>query len=320
MVNVLANDGISKSGIDALTNMGFNISTTTVAQEQLINHINSQNIAVLLVRSATTVRKDLIDQCPSLKIIGRGGVGMDNIDVEYARSRGLNVINTPAASSSSVAELVFAHLYSGVRFLHESNRNMPLEGDSNFKVLKKAYAKGVELRGKTIGIIGFGRIGRETAKIALGVGMNVLACDKAIKKTDIKLDFGNGKTIDFNIKISSFLDVLKKSDFISLHVPAQKEYIINKKEFNLMKDDVGIINAARGGVINELELLAALDSGKVSFAGLDTFENEPKPDIKLLMHPNISLTPHIGAATNEAQDRIGLELAEQIINILKKNV
>lgn len=317
MVNVLANDGISKSGIDALTNMGFNISTTTVAQEQLINHINSQNIAVLLVRSATTVRKDLIDQCPSLKIIGRGGVGMDNIDVEYARSRGLNVINTPAASSSSVAELVFAHLYSGVRFLHESNRNMPLEGDSNFKVLKKAYAKGVELRGKTIGIIGFGRIGRETAKIALGVGMNVLACDKVIKKTDIKLDFGNGKTIDFNIKISSFLDVLKKSDFISLHVPAQKEYIINKKEFNLMKDGVGIINAARGGVINELELLAALDSGKISFAGLDTFENEPKPDIKLLMHPNISLTPHIGAATNEAQDRIGLELAEQIINILK---
>ena len=317
MVNVLANDGISKSGIDALTNMGFNISTTTVAQEQLINHINSQNIAVLLVRSATTVRKNLIDQCPSLKIIGRGGVGMDNIDVEYARSRGLNVINTPAASSSSVAELVFAHLYSGVRFLHESNRNMPLEGDSNFKVLKKAYAKGVELRGKTIGIIGFGRIGRETAKIALGVGMNVLACDKVIKKTDIKLDFGNGKTIDFNIKISSFLDVLKKSDFISLHVPAQKEYIINKKEFNLMKDGVGIINAARGGVINELELLAALDSGKISFAGLDTFENEPKPDIKLLMHPNISLTPHIGAATNEAQDRIGLELAEQIINILK---
>ena len=316
MVNVLANDGISKSGIDTLTKMGFNISTTTVAQEQLINHINSQNISVLLVRSATTVRKDLIDKCPSLKIIGRAGVGMDNIDVEYAKSRGINVINTPASSSSSVAELVFAHLYSGVRFLHKSNRNMPLEGDSNFKVLKKAYAKGVELRGKTIGIIGFGRIGKETAKIALGVGMNVLACDKKIKKTDIKLDFGNGKTIDFNIKISSFLDVLKKSDFISLHVPAQKEYIINKKEFNLMKDGVGIINAARGGVINELELLAALDSGKVSFAGIDTFENEPKPAIKLLMHPKISLTPHIGAATNEAQDRIGLELAEQIIKIL----
>ncbi len=317
MVNILANDGISISGIDKLKKAGFNISTTTVAQEQLINHINSENIEVLLVRSATTVRKNLIDQCPSIKIIGRGGVGMDNIDVDYAKSKGINVINTPAASSASVAELVFAHLYTGVRFLHESNRNMPLEGDNNFKILKKSYAKGVELRGKTIGIIGFGRIGRETAKIAFGIGMNVLVHDKFTKKTEIKLDFGNGKIIDFNIKISSFLDVLKNSDFISLHVPAQKEYIINKKEFNLMKDGVGIINAARGGVINELELLSALDSGKVSFAGLDTFENEPKPAIKVLMHPNISLTPHIGAATNEAQDRIGLELAEQIINILK---
>jgi len=317
MVNILANDGISISGIDKLKKAGFNISTTTVAQEQLINHINSENIEVLLVRSATTVRKNLIDQCSSIKIIGRGGVGMDNIDVDYAKSKGINVINTPAASSASVAELVFAHLYTGVRFLHESNRNMPLEGDNNFKVLKKSYAKGVELRGKTIGIIGFGRIGRETAKIALGIGMNVLAHDKFTKKAEIKLDFGNGKIINFNIKISSFLDVLKNSDFISLHVPAQNEYIINKKEFNLMKDGVGIINAARGGVINELELLSALDSGKVSFAGLDTFENEPKPAIKVLMHPNISLTPHIGAATNEAQDRIGLELAEQIINILK---
>jgi len=317
MVNILANDGISISGIDKLKKAGFNISTTTVAQEQLINHINSENIEVLLVRSATTVRKNLIDQCSSIKIIGRGGVGMDNIDVDYAKSKGINVINTPAASSASVAELVFAHLYTGVRFLHESNRNMPLEGDNNFKILKKSYAKGVELRGKTIGIIGFGRIGRETAKIAFGIGMNVLVHDKFTKKTEIKLDFGNGKIIDFNIKISSFLDVLKNSDFISLHVPAQKEYIINKKEFNLMKDGVGIINAARGGVINELELLSALDSGKVSFAGLDTFENEPKPAIKVLMHPNISLTPHIGAATNEAQDRIGLELAEQIINILK---
>jgi len=316
MANILANDGISKSGSDKLKKKGFNISTTTVAQEQLINHIKSENIEVLLVRSATTVGKNLIDQCPSIKIIGRGGVGMDNIDVDYARSKGINVINTPAASSASVAELVFAHLYSGVRFLHQSNRNMPLEGDNNFKVLKKSYAKGVELRGKTIGIIGFGRIGRETAKIALGVGMKVLAYDKFIKNTNIKLDFGNEKIIDFKIKISSFLDVLKKSDFISLHVPAQKEYLINKNEFNLMKDGVGIINAARGGVINELELLSALDSGKVSFAGLDTFENEPKPAIKLLMHPNISLTPHIGAATNEAQDRIGLELAEQIIKIL----
>jgi D-3-phosphoglycerate dehydrogenase len=317
MINILANDGISNSGIDALKKSGFNIITTNVAQEQLKNYINKENISVILVRSATTVRKDLIDNCPGIKIIGRGGVGMDNIDVEYARSKNIHVINTPAASSASVAELVFAHLYGGVRFLHESNRSMPLEGDSNFKKLKKAFAKGVELRGKTIGIIGFGRIGRETAKIALGIGMNVIAYDKFLESADIKLEFMDNKTIDFNIKISKFDDLLKASDFISLHVPAQKNYVIDKSEFNKMKDGVGIINAARGGVINEVELVSALESGKVAFAGLDTFENEPKPEIQLLMNSKLSLTPHIGAATNEAQDRIGLELAEQISNLLK---
>jgi len=317
MINILANDGISNSGIDALKKSGFNIITTNVAQEQLENYINKENISVILVRSATTVRKDLIDNCPGIKIIGRGGVGMDNIDVEYARSKNIHVINTPAASSASVAELVFAHLYGGVRFLHESNRSMPLEGDSNFKKLKKVFAKGVELRGKTIGIIGFGRIGRETAKIALGIGMNVIAYDKFLESADIKLEFMDNKTIDFNIKISKFDDLLKASDFISLHVPAQKNYVIDKSEFNKMKDGVGIINAARGGVINEVELVSALESGKVTFAGLDTFENEPKPEIQLLMNSKLSLTPHIGAATNEAQDRIGLELAEQISNLLK---
>ena len=316
MINVLANDGISKSGKDSLEKDGFNVSTVTVAQNQLISYVNKENISVLLVRSATTVRKDLIDQCPGLKVIGRGGVGMDNIDVDYARSKGINVINTPAASSASVAELVFAHLYSGVRFLFESNRAMPLEGDSNFKGLKKTYAKGVELRGKTIGIIGFGRIGRETAKIAIGVGMKVLAYDKFLEKADLTLDFHDGKKINFEIKISKFDYLLKNSDFISLHVPAQKNFVINKKEIDMMKDGAGLINAARGGVVNEVELVSALDSGKLSFAGLDTFENEPKPAVKLLMHPKISLTPHIGAATNEAQDRIGLELADQIKNIL----
>ena len=317
MINILANDGISNSGIDALKKSGFNIITTNVAQEQLEDYINKENISVILVRSATTVRKDLIDNCPGIKIIGRGGVGMDNIDVEYARSKNIHVINTPAASSASVSELVFAHLYGGVRFLHESNRSMPLEGDSNFKKLKKAFAKGVELRGKTIGIIGFGRIGRETAKIALGIGMNVIAYDKFLESADIKLEFMDNKTIDFNIKISKFDDLLKGSDFISLHVPAQKNYVIDKSEFNKMKDGVGIINAARGGVINEVELVSALESGKVAFAGLDTFENEPKPEIQLLMNSKLSLTPHIGAATSEAQDRIGLELAEQISNLLK---
>ena len=316
-MKVLANDGISQSGVIALEEAGFEVSTTTVAQEQLEDYLNDQEIDVLLVRSATTVRKELIDACPSLKIIGRGGVGMDNIDVEYARSKGKHVINTPAASSSSVAELVFAHLFGGVRFLYDANRSMPLDGDTKFKSLKKNYAKGVELRGKTLGIIGFGRIGREVAKIALSIGMKVVACDMFVDKATIKVDFYNGQFINVDIETESMEDVLKHSDFITLHVPSQKNYVIGKAQFDLMKQGIGIINAARGGVIDEVALVEALESGKVAFAGLDTFEEEPTPAIKVLMNDRISLTPHIGAATNEAQERIGTELAQQIISILK---
>lgn len=313
---VLANDGIAKSGVTALENAGFKVDLTTVAQEQLIDYINKNEISVLLVRSATKVRKDLIDACPSLKIIGRGGVGMDNIDVEYAKSKGLHVINTPAASSHSVAELVFAHLFGMVRFLYDSNRNMPLEGDSKFKDLKKAYAKGVELKGKTLGVLGFGRIGQATAKIALGVGMKVVAFDPFIESANVKLDFYDGQSVNFKIDTISKEDLLKQSDFISLHVPAQKEYVISSKEFELMKDGACIVNAARGGVLDEIALVKAIENGKIAHAALDVFEKEPTPEIQLLMNPNISLTPHIGAATSEAQDRIGSELAEQIVKIL----
>lgn len=315
-MKILANDGISQSGIDDLTTAGFKVLTTTVAQEQLEKFINSENIVALLVRSATTVRQDLIDACPGLKIIGRGGVGMDNIDVSYAREKGINVINTPAASSESVAELVFAHLFSGVRFLYDSNRSMPLEGEKKFKILKKSYAEGTELRGKTLGIIGFGRIGQATAKMALGLGMKVIAFDPFIEKTTISLTFFDSQTVDFEIKTLSKETVLKESDFITLHVPAQKEFVIGEAELELMKQGAALINAARGGVVNEVALVAALDSGKLSFAGLDTFENEPTPAVQILMNSKISLTPHIGAATNQAQDRIGSELASQIISIL----
>lgn len=315
-MKVLANDGISKSGISALEKGGFEVITTTVAQEQLINYINDNKISVLLVRSATTVRKDLIDACPSIKIIGRGGVGMDNIDVEYAKSKGLHVINTPAASSHSVAELVFAHFYSLARFMHNSNRDMPLEGDSNFKGLKKAYAKGTELKGKTLGVLGFGRIGQATAKVALGIGMKVIAFDPFIEKANLELTFFDGQKVDFEIKTISKEDVLKQADFITLHVPAQKDYVISTKEFELMKKGVFIANAARGGVMDEVALVKAIADGKVAGAALDVFEKEPKPEVQLLMNSSLSLTPHTGAATNEAQDRIGSELAEQIISIL----
>ncbi len=316
-MKVLANDGISKSGIKALEKGGFEVITTKVAQEQVANYINANHIDVLLVRSATKVRQQLIDDCPNLKIVGRGGVGMDNIDVDYARSKGVHVINTPASSSESVAELVFAHLFNGVRFLHDSNRNMPLEGDSNFEGLKKAYANGIELRGKTLGIIGFGRIGQATAKMALGLGMRVIAADKYVGNAEIKVDFYNGQFINVDIITEPIEDLFRHSDFITLHVPAQEGYVIGAPELEAMKDGVGIINCSRGGVIDEVALIEALDRNKVLFAGLDVFENEPSPEIQILMHPKISLTPHIGAATLEAQDRIGTELADQIISLLK---
>ena len=316
-MKILANDGISANGVEELEAAGFEVNTVTVAQEQLENYINNEGIVALLVRSATKVRKDLIDACPSLKIIGRGGVGMDNIDVEYARDKGLHVINTPAASSESVAELVFAHLFSGVRFLYDSNRNMPLDGDSKFKVLKKAYAKGTELRGKTLGVIGFGRIGQATAKIGLGLGMKVIAHDPFMEKAAVTVPFFDGQSVTFDIDIESKETVLKEADFLSLHVPAQKEFVIGAAEIELMKDGAGLVNAARGGVVDEVAMVEALKSGKLGFAGVDTFENEPTPAVQVLMTPNVSLTPHIGAATTQAQKRIGSELATQIISILK---
>lgn len=316
-MKILANDGISQSGINALTKSGFDVVNVHVAQEQLIQYINENNIKGLLVRSATQVDKKVIDGCSSLKLIGRGGVGMDNIDVVYAQKKGLYVINTPEASSESVAELVFAHLYGAVRFLYDANRNMPLEGDSGFKQLKKAYSKGTELRGKTLGIFGFGKIGQATAKIALGIGMNVMYHDPAIDSCNLKLQFFDGQEVSFPLKSTNKSEVLKASDFITIHVPAQKGYVLGKQEFAHMKDGVGVVNTARGGVLDEVALIDALENQKVAFAALDVFESEPKPEIRILMHPNISLSPHIGAATLEAQDRIGLELAAQIITLLK---
>ena len=315
-MKVLANDGLAQSGVTALEAAGFEVLLTTVAQEQLESFINQENIDVLLVRSATTVRQELIDACPSMKIIGRGGVGMDNIDVQYARDKGVHVINTPAASSHSVAELVFAHLTGMARFLHDANRNMPLEGESNFKGLKKAYAKGVELKGKTLGVLGFGRIGQATAAVALRLGMKVVAFDPFMESATLNLDFFDGQSIALKIDTISKEEVLKQADFLTLHVPAQDGYVIGANELEIMKDRAFIANAARGGVIDEVALLAALDKGKLAGAALDVFETEPKPAVQVLMHSKVSLTPHIGAATGEAQDRIGGELATQIITLL----
>ncbi len=312
-MKILANDGISSIGKQQLENAGYIVITDKVAQEDLANSVNEQGIEMILVRSATTVRKDVIDQCPNLKLIGRGGVGMDNIDVAYAREKGITVINTPASSSQSVAELVMGQLFSLSRFLHDSFKNMET-GD--FSTLKKNYAKGVELRGKTLGIIGFGRIGQSLASYALGAGMEVIAVDQYATPVKITVPIGLNTKMDVEITPTTDLkSVIGKLDYISLHIPKQANgnAVICSAEFALMKKGVRIANAARGGVIDENDLLEALNNGTVAGIALDVYENEPNPKKELISHPKIACTPHIGAATNEAQDRIGEELAQLII-------
>ena len=312
-MKILANDGISEAGKIALQQAGYQVITDKVDQTALADFINSEHVDILLVRSATTARKELIDSCPSLKLIGRGGVGMDNIDVKYAQEKGISVINTPASSSQSVAELVMGQMYSISRFLHDSYRNL---GHGDFNTLKKAYGKGVELRGKTLGIVGFGRIGQALAAYALGAGMKVVAVGKEETQIEVEVPVGLDQLVKVPVACSTDLNaVLPELDYISLHVPKQADgsAVLGEEEFNTMKKGVRIVNAARGGVVHEEALLHALDSGQVAFAALDVFNNEPNPDSRLLNHPKIACTPHIGAATNEAQDRIGEELASLIV-------
>jgi D-3-phosphoglycerate dehydrogenase / 2-oxoglutarate reductase len=310
MVKILVNDGIEADGKVLLEEAGYEVNTNSVAQEDLPKVLPSYD--AIVVRSATQVRKELIDACPNLKIIARGGVGTDNIDVEYAKSKGIQIITTPAASSQSVAELAMGHLFSLARFMHRSNREM---ATGSFKKLKSAYAEGIELRGKTMGIIGFGRIGQELARMALAMGMKVMPCDPFISSTDLTIDIYNTK-LSVTLPSSPLTEILKNCDFISVHTPSVGKPLIGKEEMAAMKTGAFIINCARGGVIDEDALLEALESGQIGGAGLDTFIGEPSPRAELLNHPNISVSPHIGAATKEAQAKIGLELADKIIAVL----
>ncbi|NNE15279.1 MAG: D-2-hydroxyacid dehydrogenase [Saprospiraceae bacterium] len=312
-MKVLVNDGMHLKGIELLKTAGFEVDTVNIPQDQLPEKLPSYN--AICVRSATKVRTELIDQCPNLKVIGRGGVGLDNIDVDYAKSKGIAVVNTPSASSVSVAELAFGHLFSVARFLYKSNQHMPAEGHNEFKSLKKSYAKGFELSGKTLGIIGGGRIGQETAKIALGVGMKVLFVDPFVKNISFELNIHN-HTIPVSITPVPMEEMLNQADVITLHIPFTGSAVLNSKEFDQMKDGAILINASRGGTVNEDALLEALDSGKVAAAGIDVYENEPKPRMDLLAHPNVSCSPHIGASTKEAQEKVGIELANQLIELL----
>ncbi len=319
MRKILANDGIDDSGKQLLEEAGFFVETNKIEQSDLPNRINEYD--AIIVRSATTVRKELIDVASNLKVIGRAGVGMDNIDVAYAQEKGKKVVNTPAASSLSVAELVFAHLLSGARFLAENNRVMAIDGNGQFKNLKKNSSAGIELRGKTLGIIGFGRIGQACAKIAIGMGMKVMYYDPHLPSTSIYFELDEEFGIaPLEIPLNcaeDMLDILHNSDFITLHIPGGKSPVIGEKEIAMMKNGAGIVNCARGGVIDEKALHDALTSGKLAFAGLDVFEQEPPVYDAILKLKNVSLSPHIGASTNEAQERIGIEMAEKVIEALK---
>jgi D-3-phosphoglycerate dehydrogenase len=318
-MKILANDGISAAGKAKLEANGFQVVTDKVEQENLAQGINDGGFVGVLVRSATKVRQEHIDACPNLKLIGRGGVGMDNIDVAYAREKGLHVINTPAASSQSVAELAIASLFNMARFTYDAYRQMPTNGASDFKGLKKSYSKGVELKGKTLGVIGFGGIGQALAKYALGCGMKVVYHTRSEQAgTPLELEIG-GTIVEVQVPWVSKDELFASSDYISLHVPKQADGspVLGKAELTKVKDGVGLVNTSRGGSIDEDALLEALDSGKVKAAALDVFVGEPQARPDVLAHPKVLATPHIGGSTVEAQDRIGVELADQIISLLK---
>lgn len=305
---ILANDGIEADGKSALEAAGFTVDTNKVEQADLVSAL--QNFEILIVRSATKVRKDLIDACPHLKIVARGGVGMDNIDVEYARAKGIQVINTPNASSRAVAELAMAHMFSLSRLLHQSNSQMRDEA-ADFNALKKKYSAGTQLLGKTLGIVGFGRIGQELAKMAIGIGMKVIAVDPMLSNVNLKFNL-NGNEFSIDVKTAKMDELLAASDYISLHVPSSQKPILGAEEMAKMKKGACIINTARGGTVDEAALLDGLKSGQLGGAGVDAFVNEPTPSKEILSNLKISLSPHIGGSTAEAQLAIGLELAEKI--------
>ena len=304
-MKILITDGIERSGADILLKAGFELTEKKLTPEELLDVIGEYD--AIIVRSATKVTKPVIEQGTRLKVIARGGVGLDNIDVETAKMHQIKVLNTPKASSISVAELTIAHLMSLGRFLPMSNITM-----RNKQWPKKEFSAGIEVTGKTLGIIGLGNIGKEVAKRALGLFMHVVAHDPFVTETDL------------NIRLVSKDELLKVSDYITLHVPFEKAKgaMIAKADFDKMKDGVILINCARGGVVVEKDLLEALNSRKVMYAGMDVFEHEPPTpeEFDLINHPRVSVSPHIGASTREAQDRVGVEIAQKVVEALKPSV
>ncbi len=301
MLKILANDGMDKAAVEHLESLGHKVSLDTYSVDELKTKL--KEFDCIVVRSATKIRKELIDEVvgSNLKLIVRAGVGVDNIDVDYAEEKGIKVRNTPNASSASVAELAIGSMFTLARFIGISNVTMR-KGEWN----KKHY-KGSEIQGKKLGLIGYGRIAKETAKRAKALGMEVSFYNRS-KSAD-----------DEYASYKEFNDIIKESDYISLHIPFDKKVgaTIKKEQFDMMKDGVFLVNCARGGVVNEKDLLNALNEGKVAGVAIDVFEEEPTKNLELINHPHVSVTPHIGASTKEAQQRIGVETYEVILRELK---
>lgn len=294
MAKILITDGMDKSAVAELKKLGHDVTEQFYPEPELIANI--ANFDCVVVRSATKVTKPVIDAGKDLKLIIRGGVGVDNIEKAYAEGKGIQVMNTPGASSASVAELALGLMFACAREIPKATQSMK---DGQWE--KKAFSKGIELGGKTLGLIGLGRIGLALAQKAAGIGMSVMAYDKFPQ---------NVKAHDF--PLVSKAAVLEQADFISLHIPFDKAAgpEIGAVEFQMMKDGVILVNCARGGTVDEDALIAALNTGKVRAAGLDVFVGEPSPRKELVAHTKVICTPHIGAATVEGQGRVGGEVVE----------
>ena len=299
MLRILLNDGLDKKAISNLEFLGFDVDTNHYDIENLKEKI--KEVDCIVIRSATKIRRELIDEAikgGKLKLIIRGGVGVDNIDVQYAEQNGIKVRNTPNASSSSVAEIILAHMFSLARFLNQSNITMKAG------LWKKKDYVGVELEGKTLGIIGMGRIGSELAKKCTALGMKI-----------IYFDLMDIKNIDNNYRKVEFDELLRESDFISINISGTKS-IIGSEELKKVKKGVFIINTSRGKALDEEAIITSLNDGTLGGVGLDVFLEEPSKNLELINHPKVSLTPHIGASTKEAQMKIG----EEVINIIKEEM
>ncbi|MCX0386530.1 D-2-hydroxyacid dehydrogenase [Clostridium perfringens] len=299
MLRILLNDGLDKKAISNLELLGFDVDTNHYDIEDLKEKI--KKIDCIVIRSATKIRRELIDEAikgGNLKLIIRGGVGLDNIDVQYAEQNGIKVRNTPNASSLSVAEIILAHMFSLARFLNQSNITMKAG------LWKKKDYVGVELEGKTLGIIGMGRIGSELAKKCTALGMKI-----------IYFDLMDIKNIDNNYRKVEFDELLRESDFISINISGTKS-IIGSEELKKVKKGVFIINTSRGKALDEDAIITSLNDGTLGGVGLDVFLEEPSKNLELINHPKVSLTPHIGASTKEAQMKIG----EEVIEIIKEEM